>query len=135
MARFRESTYEEESDNAIDISPLIDCVFILLIFFIVTARFVEEPGIEVQRPVAASAQSLAKTCILIAVTENGEVVYGGREIGVNGVAPLVERMLKKDNVPVIVQADATAKSGTYLKVVKEAELAGALVYNATDAPG
>jgi biopolymer transport protein ExbD len=70
--------------------PLIDCVFILLIFFIVTTTFVEETGVEVDKPQAASAVRLEKTSILIALTAKGEVVYGGREIGISGVQPLVK---------------------------------------------
>ena len=99
-------TSDEGSEAGIDMSPLIDCVFILLIFFIVTTVFVEETGVEVDKPQAASASQLEKTSILIAVTDEGAVVYGGREIGVNGVQPLVKRMLQKEDIPVIIQADA-----------------------------
>jgi biopolymer transport protein ExbD len=104
---------------------MIDCVFILLIFFIVTTTFVEETGVEVDKPRAASATQLEKTSILIALTAEGEVVYGGREIGVSGVQPLVKRMLQKEELPVIVQADAAAPSGLLVRVIDEAKLAGA----------
>ncbi|MBI1387201.1 MAG: biopolymer transporter ExbD [bacterium] len=107
-------------------SPLIDCVFILLIFFIVTTTFVEETGVEVDKPQAASSVRLEKTSILIAVTEKGEVVYGGREIGISGVQPLVKRMLQKEEVPVIIQAAAAAQSGMLVRVIDEAKLAGAV---------
>ena len=68
---------EEAMD--INISPLIDMVFILLIFFIVTTVFVEETGVEVEKPEAASAMQLDKNSVLIAVTTKGQVVYGGKE--------------------------------------------------------
>ncbi|MCF7974946.1 MAG: biopolymer transporter ExbD [Phycisphaerae bacterium] len=106
-------------------SPLMDCVFILLIFFIVTTTFVEETGIEVDKPQAASSVQLEKTSILLALTEKGEVVYGGREIGVSGVQTLVKRMLQKEDVPVIIQADAAAQSGLLVRVIDEAKLGGA----------
>ena len=126
MGRFRESMNEDDGDGAgIDLSPLIDCVFILLIFFIVTTTFVEETGIEVDKPQAASSVRLEKTSILIALTANGAVVYGGREIGMSGVQPLVRRMLQKEDVPVIVQADAAAPAGLLVRVIDEAKLAGA----------
>ena len=80
--------------SEINVSPLIDIVFILLIFFIVTTVFVEETGVEVQRPQAASAAQLAKQSILIAITEDGKVIYGGNEIGVRGVRGIVKRLLK-----------------------------------------
>jgi biopolymer transport protein ExbD len=124
MARFRTNT-DDNSDAGVDISPLIDCVFILLIFFIVTTTFVEETGVEVDKPQAASSVQLEKTSILLAITDKGEVVYGGREIGLAGVQPLVKRMMQKEEVPVIVQADQNVKSGLLVRVIDEAKLAGA----------
>ena len=125
MGRFRDMSADDGSDTGIDMSPLIDCVFILLIFFIVTTTFVEETGIEVDKPQAASAMRLEKTSILIALTGDGEVVYGGREIGIGGVQPLVRLMLQKEKVPVIIQADSTAQSGLLVRIIDEAKLAGA----------
>lgn len=125
MGRFKNSSDDSGSEGGIDMSPMIDCVFILLIFFIVTTTFVEETGIEVDKPQAASSVRLEKTSILIALTANGAVVYGGREIGMSGVQPLVRRMLQKEDVPVIVQADAAAPAGLLVRVIDEAKLAGA----------
>jgi biopolymer transport protein ExbD len=124
MARFRQYVSEDSNDGGIDMSPLMDCVFILLIFFIVTTTFVEETGVEVDKPQAASSTQLEKTSILIALTEKGEVVYGGREIGFSGIQPLVKRMIQKEDVPVIIQADAAVPSGMLVRVIDEAELAG-----------
>lgn len=124
MSRFR-SFHERDEENGIDISPLIDCVFILLIFFIVTTTFVEETGVEVDKPQAASSVQLEKNSILIALTSGGEVVYGGRDIGISGVQPLVKRMLQKEDIPVIVQADQSVPSGLFVRVIDEAKLAGA----------
>ena len=126
MGRLRDLATEDNSDTGIDMSPLIDCVFILLIFFIVTTTFVEETGVEVDKPQAASSVRLEKTSILIALTDKGEVVYGGREIGVSGVQPLVKRMLQKEEVPVIIQADTAAQSGLLVRIIDEAKLAGAV---------
>jgi biopolymer transport protein ExbD len=126
MGRFREAMADDSGDVGIDMSPLMDCVFILLIFFIVTTTFVEETGVEVDKPQAASSVQLEKTSILIAVTAKGAVVYGGREIGISGVQPLVKRMLQKgEQIPVIVQADTIAQSGLMVRVIDEAKLGGA----------
>ena len=125
MARFR-SNSEDSTEAGVDISPLIDCVFILLIFFIVTTTFVEETGVEVDKPQAASSVQLEKTSIMIAITDKGEIVYGGREIGIAGVQPLVKRMMQKEEVPVIVQADQNVPSGLMVRVIDEAKLAGAV---------
>jgi biopolymer transport protein ExbD len=128
MGRFR-TFAEAEDEGGIDMSPLIDCVFILLIFFIVTTTFVEESGIEVDKPQAASAVQLEKTSILLAVTPNGQVVYGGRDIGIAGVQPLVKRMLQKEEVPVIVQADQHVTASLLVRIIDEAKLAGARKVN------
>ncbi|QBG47220.1 biopolymer transporter ExbD [Verrucomicrobia bacterium S94] len=125
MGRFNSSS-EDNSEVAVDISPLIDCVFILLIFFIVTTTFVEETGVEVDKPQAASSVQLEKTSIMIAITQNGEVVYGGNEIGISGIRPLVKRMMQKEEVPVIIQADQNVMSGLLVRVIDEAKLAGAV---------
>lgn len=114
------------STPEINVSPLIDIVFILLIFFIVTTVFVEETGVDIQRPRAVSGEDLEKQSILIALTENGQVVYGGRDIGVRGVRPVVRRLLRGDtDRPVIIQADRRASIDTYTQVHDEALLAGA----------
>lgn len=125
MGRFRDTGSDDGGDTGIDMSAMIDCVFILLIFFIVTTTFVEETGIEVDKPQAASSVQLEKTSIMIALTAKGEVVYGGREIGMSGVQALVRRMLQKENVPVIVQADAGAAAGLLVRLIDEAKLGGA----------
>lgn len=124
MSRFR-SLGDDDDSGGIDISPLIDCVFILLIFFIVTTTFVEESGIEVDKPQAASSVRLEKNSVLIAITANGEVVYGGRQIGIAGVQPLVKRMLHAEDIPVIIQADQNVPTGVFVRVIDEAKLGGA----------
>lgn len=125
MGRFRQLTADDSGETGIDISPLIDCVFILLIFFIVTTTFVEETGVEVDKPQAASSVRLEKNSILIALTANGEVVYGGRDIGIAGIQPIVRRMLQKEDLPVIVEADTASQAGLLVRVIDEAKLGGA----------
>jgi biopolymer transport protein ExbD len=126
MGRFRDFNTDDSTESVVDISPLIDCVFILLIFFIVTTTFVEVTGVEIDKPQAVSASMLEKTSILIALTDKGEIVYGGREIGISGVQPLVKRLLQKEEVPVIIQADSNAQSGLLVRIIDEAKLAGAV---------
>ena len=125
MGRFHDLAAEETSAGGIDMTPLIDCVFMLLIFFIVTTVFVEETGVEVDKPQAASASLLEKSSVLIALTAKGEVVYGGREIGISGVRALVKRLLQKEDLPVIIQADQASSSGLLVRIIDEAKLAGA----------
>ncbi len=124
--RERRLLYASESKSSeINVSPLIDIVFILLIFFIVTTVFVEETGVEVERPQAASAADLEKSSILIAITGEGEVVYGGREIGVGGVRGTVRSLLETADMPVILQVDKSVSIELYTQVHDAALLAGA----------
>ena len=116
----------KKSTEEINMSPLIDMVFILLIFFIVTTVFVEETGVEVNKPQAASASDLEKNSILIAITENGNVVYGGKEVGISGVRPIIRRLYQKEKMPVIIQADRNSITDTLVRVIDEAKLAGAI---------
>jgi len=125
MRRFRNFS-ADDSASEINISPLIDVVFILLIFFIVTTVFVEETGVDVNKPRASTAEDLEKNSILIAVTSNGQVYQGGRSIGVGGVRSVVSAMLEEDETtPVIVQGDTDADHGLVVEVIDAAKLAGA----------
>ena len=120
--------YNEHTSNEhpeINISPLVDMVFLLLIFFIATTVFVEETGVEVQKPKAASAQSLEKKSILLAITADGRIVYGGREIRLNELRGLVSRLLREQEMPVIILADENSRSGVLVDVIDECKLAGA----------
>jgi len=125
MKTFQEFDIAAEERAEVNLSPLIDMVFLLLIFFMVTSVFVEETGIEVQKPQAASAEDLEKNSILLAVTRDGRVVYGGQDIGINGVRGLVTRLLQGREYPVILVADATAMAGLVVDVIDECKLAGA----------
>ncbi len=123
--RFGSSWQAEDRTDEINISPLIDVVFILLLFFIVTTVFVEETGIDITKPRAASSQDLEKNSILIGITPEGAVYYAGREIGVGGVRPVVRRLLQTEALPVIIQADQRTPTQTTVEVLDEAKLAGA----------
>lgn len=133
--RYRRSVTDTEEVSDINVSPLIDMVFILLIFFIVTTTFVEETGVDVDKPQAASASQLDKNSILLAITPQGQVVYGGREIGLSGVRPLVKRLTDKEKLPVILQADQQATAGLLTRVIDEAILGGAKNVSLAALPG
>ncbi|MBJ06626.1 MAG: biopolymer transporter ExbD [Verrucomicrobiaceae bacterium] len=112
--------------SEINISPLIDVVFLLLIFFIVTTVMVQETGVEVSKPRAASAEDLDRNAILVAVTSEGQVWQGGREIGMDGVRAVVAALLEEDaKRPVVVRADAATPTENTVAVIDAAKLAGA----------
>ena len=116
---------EPEPETEINLSPMIDCIFILLIFFIVTTVFVEEPGVDIFKPDATVDLDLEKNSIIIAVTSDNKVVYCGKEVGVSGVGARVRALLNKDELPVIIQADARADHGVFSDVWSEVKNAGA----------
>ena len=116
---------EPDEEAQINLSPMIDCIFILLIFFIVTTVFIEEPGVEVFKPDATVDADLEKNSIIIAISADNKVVYGGRELGIAGVGARVRQLLNKDSLPVIIQADAAADHGVFSDVWSEVKNAGA----------
>ena len=124
-SRHRSILDEGEGETEINLSPMIDCIFILLIFFIVTTVFVEEPGVEIAKPNAFIDSDLERNSIIIAVTADNRVVYGGKELGVAGVGARVRQLLTRDDLPVILQADARADHGVFSDVWSEVKAAGA----------
>jgi len=116
---------EAEETTEINLAPMIDCVFILLIFFIVTTVFVEAPGIEVIKPDATLDERLEKNSILIGISGDNQVLYGGKVVGVSGVGARVRQILNRDELPVIIQADARAEHGVFSDVWSEVKNAGA----------
>lgn len=118
----RKSLSENEELSGINISPMIDMVFILLIFFIVTTVFVEEPGVDIEKPITSTGVRLEKNSILIAITGNNQVVYGGNVVGISGIRPIVRRLNARKSMPVILQVDKNASAVTVIRVIDEAKL-------------
>ena len=122
----RQSILAEPDDGTeINLSPMIDCIFILLIFFIVTTVFIEEPGIDITKPDATIDTDLEKNSIIVAISADNKVVYGGKELGISGVGARVRQLLNKDELPVIIQADANSDHGVFSDVWSEVKNAGA----------
>lgn len=116
---------EEEQEN-IDLTPMLDVVFIMLIFFIVTASFVKEAGIDVNRPEAATAVKKERASILVAISDKGEVWINKRRVDIRAVQANIER-LKAENPQgsVVIQADKKATTDTLIKVMDASRAAGA----------
>jgi len=110
----------------INMGPLIDMVFLLLIFFVVTTSFVKEAGIDVQKSTAATAEVKQKGNILIGLTAEGDVFMEGKKIDVRSVRGLVERALAEDpESGVVVVADRESETGDVVRVMDQCRLAGA----------
>ncbi|WAJ69329.1 ExbD/TolR family protein [Catenovulum adriaticum] len=115
----------QEEDAAIDMTPMLDIVFIMLIFFIVTTSFVKEAGIEVNKPEASQAESKPKANIFVAINDNGDIWMDKRMVDVERVQANLEKMLAEQATDtVIVQADEEAKHGRVMKVMDQIKAAG-----------
>jgi biopolymer transport protein ExbD len=116
---------DQDEKEDIDMTPMLDVVFILLIFFIVTASFVKEAGIDVNRPEAATAVKKERANILVAISDTGEIWINKRRIDVRAVQANIER-LKAENPQgtVVIQADKRSTTDTLIKVMDAARAAG-----------
>ncbi len=121
----RRHTATETDESDIDITPMLDIVFIMLIFFIVTTSFVKESGVTVSRPSAETAVEQNGSNILVAIRPNGEIWIDRRSIDVRAVRANIER-LKAENPEgaVIIQADEYSNTGLLVKVMDQVRLAG-----------
>lgn len=122
MRRHRLTNNEE---NDIDITPMLDVVFIMLIFFIVTATFVKESGIDVSRPDAETASKQNRVGILVAINSNSEVWINRREVDLAAVRANIER-LRAENPQggAVIQADKDSETGVLIEVMDQIRLGG-----------
>ena len=121
----RKHSSKNQDEAAIDMTPMLDIVFIMLIFFIVTASFLKEAGIEINRPEGASASSADKANIMIAVTADNEVWMEKRRIDIRAVRANVER-LKAENPEgsIVIQADEDSSTGVVTEIIDSLNMAG-----------
>ena len=110
----------------VNLAPLMDMVFILLIFFIVTTTFVKETGIRVDRPRAAASQSLESKSLRVAITKGGAVYTEGRRVELAELRERIKRFVAREKSPsVILIPDEATSAGRLVEVMDAAKLAGA----------
>jgi biopolymer transport protein ExbD len=121
----RRKLVQEEEEAQINITPLMDMVFIMLIFFIVTSSFVKESGVDVNRPGAVTAAKKEHASIFIAITKEGQIWMERRQVDVRAVGPNIKRLLAENpKGQVVIQADRESKNGILVQVMDQARLAG-----------
>ena len=121
----RKSRRRDEGGSEVDLTPMLDVVFIMLIFFIVTASFVKEAGIDVTRPPAATAERKERGNILVAITENDQVWMDRRQVDPRALRANIERLhAENPSGSVVIQADTKSKNGLLVQVMDAARLAG-----------
>lgn len=119
------ATITEEEDASINMTPMLDVVFIMLIFFIVTASFVKEAGIEVVKPEAETAVKKERTSLLIAINEHNEVWIDRRNVDPSSVQPVIEKLYAENpKGAVVVQADKESNAETVMFVLEAARDVG-----------
>ena len=123
--RMNRSQLEDEEEDAVNLTPMIDVVFIMLIFFIVTASFVKESGIDVTRPDAATSERKEKGNIMVAISAEGQIWIDRRQVDPRALRANIERMhAENPHGAVIIQADQESKNKLLVLVMDAARLAG-----------
>ena len=125
MARQQRNFSRSDEESDINLTPMLDVVFIMLIFFIVTATFIKQAGIEVMRPEALTAEQKPTVSVLVAIGENGDIWIDKQKVDATAVRAHIER-LRAENPKggLVVQADRGAKSEKLMAVLAAARAAG-----------
>ncbi|HEY9155480.1 MAG TPA: biopolymer transporter ExbD [Opitutaceae bacterium] len=122
IERFHKSSHFEATH--IDMVPMVDCIMVLLIFLMISSAFVNDPGIEVQKPDVSGAPSADQNILLIAIAADNRIFFDGQEIRVDQVAPLVKQAAVGKAPSLIIRADAACNHGVFSQVYSEAKHAG-----------
>ncbi len=124
MRKKREYIQAEE-ENEINMTPMLDVVFIMLIFFIVTTSFVKESGVSVNRPTAQSAKTVQKGNIIVAIKPDGEIWIDKRAVDLRAVKANIQRLhAQNPQSAVVIVSDREAKTGILVKVMDQIRQAG-----------
>ena len=116
----------EEEPTAIDLSSMIDCIFILLIFFIVTTVFVEEKGMQVHKPDAAASAALEESeNVVLEITAEDQILVNHVPVSLADVTSKVKASVRDAETPVLIRAHEKSKHGTLVAVWDAAKLGGA----------
>lgn len=114
-----------EEESVIDMTPMLDIVFIMLIFFIVTTSFVKESGVEVSQPQADTSQAQNSNSIMVAITEDNQIWINKHQVDPRAVRRNIERLrFESPESGVLIQADELSQTGLLVKVMDQIKLAG-----------
>ena len=120
----------EEPDAAteINLSPMIDCIFILLIFFIVTTVFVEEQGVQVNKPDAAAPSTLdEKENVSLEITAENKILFENKQVGIGEVMGIIKARVSDAETPVVIRVHEKARHGTFVSVWDSVRQGGAQI--------
>ena len=125
MRNYLTNVSSDTEESSVDITPMLDVVFIMLIFFIVTATFIKEAGIDVDKPEAATAVVQEKASILVAIDANDQVWINRRQVDVRSVRSIIERLhAENPKGTVVIQADRESRNDVLVRVMDASRRAG-----------
>jgi biopolymer transport protein ExbD len=118
--------YKSKS-NEINISPLIDMVFILLIFFVVTTSFVKDSAVEIERPTAKTGKNVKNKSLYLTITKTGKIYYLNNEISFFNISSLIRKALNRESedLQVVLLIDKKVETGLTIKILDLCKVAGA----------
>lgn len=121
----RRHSKRHHDEVQIDMTPMLDIVFIMLIFFIVTTSFVRESGLDVQRPQASQAQAKPSSSIMLAISAQGEIFIDRHQVDIERVqSNLAQLLVEQPQANLVIQADERVAHGQVVRVMDEASAAG-----------
>ncbi|PMR73480.1 ExbD/TolR family protein [Billgrantia endophytica] len=121
--RRRRLSAEDGDANEVNLTPMLDVVFIMLIFFIVTTSFIKESGVEIERPESSAASPQPEAQVMVALTPEGAVWVGGEAVDAHRVGERVASLVSGDG-SVVIQADRGATTGLLIEVMDRIREAG-----------
>jgi biopolymer transport protein ExbD len=120
----RRRRHRQDDDDEVNLTPMLDVVFIMLIFFIVTASFVKEAGIDVSRPSASTAERKERGNIMVAITENDQIWIDRRQVDPRALRANIERLhAENPQGSLVIVADKNSKNGLLVQVMDAARAA------------
>ena len=121
----RKRKFRQDDEASINLTPMLDVVFIMLIFFIVTATFIKEAGVDVLRPLAETGQKKALVSVLVAISPKNQIWIDNRQVSVDALKPHIERLHSENpKGGLVVQADRKANAEQLLEVLGAARAVG-----------
>lgn len=114
----------EYENPQVDMAPMIDCVFLLLIFFIVSSVFVADPGFEVEKPDVAGEETADRNALLVAISADNRIFFDGQEVPLEQMASALRQAVFNDDQALIIRADQETSHGVFASVYAEAKRAG-----------
>lgn len=119
------SVIQRKYENThIDMTPMVDCIMVLLVFLMISSAFVQDPGIEVEKPNVTGGEGAERNALLIAIAANNRIFFDGQELQIDQVATALKQSAIDRDPVLVIRADKAASHGVFAAVYSEAKRAG-----------